>query len=301
MNPSAECFVCGHGALGPGSPGYAQCPHCGHETLAEHGRQAFIVNDILEPPGPPNALDRFKERVLSRALASGAANSLLLDVGSASGRFLWFSRDRFLRAAGLEISPQALQYSRELGLDVRTSVEEMDGAPSVITCWHSLEHFPRESLLSLLACLQRCSSPDARLIVSVPDAASLQCRMLGTRYPYRDVPAHLHQFTDKSLDILLARHGFIPSFSCFSSAYSAFGWLQGLMNIFETPMNYYYYRKKRGHTFGLDEQSLRCKDRRNLALVGLCALPALAMTCFEALIPVAKGVLTRCYQRKPWT
>lgn len=80
----------------------------------------------------------------------------MLDIGSASGKFLYQNAGRYSRATGIEITPESLKFSRQvLGLDI---IEDIQNAPeeiSAATAWHSLEHIPEQHLLSLLDGLSR--------------------------------------------------------------------------------------------------------------------------------------------------
>ena len=75
-----------------------------------------------------------------------------------------------------------------------------------ITMFHVLEHVsqPRQALEYARDLLQ----PDGRLILQVPNAASLQARTFGARWYGLDVPRHLINFTPRSLGLLLDQAGF---------------------------------------------------------------------------------------------
>lgn len=152
-----SCFVCGGTEFDCRTMDYRRCLNCGHEVLMSTKEQGLIINDNLceKEIRRMTGLDRFKAKVLS-FFDSGIARKQLLDIGSASGKFLYQNAGRYSRATGIEITPESLKFSRQvLGLDI---IEDIQNAPeeiSAATAWHSLEHIPEQHLLSLLDGLSR--------------------------------------------------------------------------------------------------------------------------------------------------
>ena len=131
-----------------------------------------------------------------------------------------------------------------------------------------------------------------QIIISVPNGRSLQYRMLGRHYAYYDFPNHIHQFSPKSLNLLFKRIGFEPERYYHSLPYSAFGALQGLLNLFNKHHNYFYYRRKRGWTFSLSRGALWVLDAYNVLLILALALPAAAVTAMDFMSRRHASVLT---------
>jgi hypothetical protein len=75
-----------------------------------------------------------------------------------------------------------------------------------VVLWHSLEHFddPEAALARIRGWLR----PGGRLVVAVPDLASVQARIGGDRWFHQDVPRHRTHFTPRGLAALLERTGF---------------------------------------------------------------------------------------------
>jgi len=134
----------------------------------------------------------------------------LLDVGCGKGGFLRGARDRGWRCFGVEISFQASNDARRMGLDVATGrfedVDYPDSFFDVITMYHVLEHLhdPRQALSKAYQLLKS----EGLLVVAVPNFDSLQARLFGQRWYHLDAPRHLYHFTPRTLKMLLHQIGF---------------------------------------------------------------------------------------------
>lgn len=274
---------------------YRRCRACGHETLAAGQVQGYIVNDPLSERDAKSRsqLDRFKERVLHRFDPDPPKEAQWVDVGSASGKYLYQNRARYSRALGLEITPEALAFSRNvLGLEVIEDVAQIPANTHVATAWHSLEHFPVAALEYVLEKLATGMLPGARFIVSVPNSASRQYRWFGSAFAFFDVPHHLHQFSPQSLDRLLARFGFRRIATVPSWPYNTFGYTQGLLNVLTGTHNYLYYRlKRRSLTPSL------WLDLTHAVLLPILLPLGWGLGVLDALIPESQGVITACYEK----
>jgi hypothetical protein len=290
-----SCFICGGVEFDTSTSAYRRCRGCGHETLVVGQGQGYIVNDPLSESDVirETGLDRFKRRVLHHFDPAPPQDAQWLDIGSASGKYLYQNRNRYAQAIGLEITPDALAFSRKvLGLNVIEDVAQFPGSTHVVTAWHSLEHFPVDALESTLGTMAAGMAPGSRFIVSVPNAASRQYRWFGSAFAFFDVPNHLHQFSPQSLDRLMGRFGFRRIATVPSWPYNAFGYIQGLLNVFTRTHNYLYYRLKR--------RSLRPSLR--LDLIHVVLLPILVplgwtLGLLDALGLNSQGVITACYER----
>lgn len=263
--------------------------------LAQKQDQGYIVNDPLRESDAKSwtRLDRFKQKVLHHFDPAPPAGAQWVDIGSASGKYLYQNQGRYAAAVGLEITPEALTFSREvLGLKVVEDAAQVPTNTHIATAWHSLEHFPRGALENVLRHLAAGMPAGTRLIVSVPNAHSYQYRWFGSGYAFYDMPNHIHQFTPTSLDQLLARFGYKPISTIASWPYNTFGYTQGLLNLLTGTHNYLYYRLKR--------QSLQ--PRPLLDLVNALLLPILVpagwiLGLLDALNLKSQGVITACYEK----
>ena len=135
----------------------------------------------------------------------------ILDVGCGRGVVLALYRERGWTPFGVEPSPTAARYAREvLGLSVHQG-EFLDARfPSafvdVVLFRHSLEHVPHPSVELREA--HRVLKASGLLVVMVPNAASLDARLFGRWWVAWDLPRHLYHFTPRTASQLLGKAGF---------------------------------------------------------------------------------------------
>jgi SAM-dependent methyltransferase len=75
-----------------------------------------------------------------------------------------------------------------------------------VTLWHVLEHLDDPG--AALATIARWLRPGGVLLAGVPNLASVQARLGGSRWYHLDVPRHRTHFTPDGLSRLLGAHGF---------------------------------------------------------------------------------------------
>ncbi|MEO5961131.1 MAG: class I SAM-dependent methyltransferase [Opitutaceae bacterium] len=292
---TGECFICHHGEFDAVTPPYRRCRRCGHETPIVGAAQTFIVNDTLDAASVrrESTLDRFQGTVLGR-FSARRARHLLVDIGSGSGKFLLHQGQRFARRCGVEITPAAVDFSRQkLGLAIVSDIDAIAGEIDVATAWHSLEHFPAPALDTLLRSLAAKIAPSGCVIVSVPNAASFQYRLFRSAYAFFDVPNHQHQFTPDSLARLFAAHGFRRAATVVSRPYNVFGYVQALLNLVVREHNCLYYRLKRGRTSASSLGPIV-----SIVLLPIAVPVALAFSLLDAVFPARQGVLTCCFEKE---
>jgi hypothetical protein len=261
-----KCPVCDGEASGE-AHGYTCCKGCGHrwkQTVA----QVEIENDILSARSlvTPDRLTAAKMLAVARLTRSRGS---LLDFGAGSGKFVYFSKTRFGKAEGVEVTTACISCARDV-LGVTLWPELPAGARyDVITAWHVLEHLPPQKLRAEVATLHRCSNE--AFILSVPNADSWASRWFGDRYPYRDAVSHFHEFTPGSMRLLLQRCGWRKVVPFRVWIYSVFCYAQGLTNLTTGTHNLLYFRLKRG------------KENVALPPVGL----SMHVLLFLAFIPLA--------------
>ena len=290
-----RCFICQGEEFAPITKAYRRCQRCGHETREATATQTFMLNDPLNAEDAKNltALDRFQDAVLDR-FRGDAPDGQWVDIGSGSGKLLWRNRTKFARSCGVEITPAAVEFSRQaLGLTIVTDLSETDGAITFATAWHSLEHFPALALETLLSQLSARMPPGGRFIVSVPNAASWQARLFRSHYAFLDVPNHLQQFTPDSLQRVMHTHGFRRTGRVVSWPYNVFGYIQALLNLILRDHNYLYYRLKRR----TPERSA-WRDAANFLLLPVVLPLGALLGLLDAVTPGRAGVLTWCFEKE---
>lgn len=189
-----------------------QCQQCGlvylnpRPTKAEMARYYAVYYDYSTDDAWLERRQLEKLREVERHREAGR----LLDVGCGKGVFLRAARGKGWQCFGVEISPQASDDARCMGLDVATGeIEDVnypDGFFDVITMYHVLEHLhdPREALSRAYRLLRR----KGLLVVAVPNFDSLQARIFRQRWYHLEVPRHLYHFTPRTLKMLLDEVGF---------------------------------------------------------------------------------------------
>jgi len=167
---------------------------------------------------------------LSSDLPSGAR---VLDVGCGRGVILGALADRGFEVHGVEITLAAAS-GADPRAEIRIAPQLADaGYPAAhfdeIVIWHVLEHLrdPRATLAEA----RRILKPGGRLVVAVPNFASLQARWAGAAWFHLDLPRHLWQFPLAALRRLFADTGFgVVSEHHFSLRQNPFGWIQSALN-----------------------------------------------------------------------
>jgi SAM-dependent methyltransferase len=287
--PSDRCPACDAPALAPwrivpgsdpalpGDYALVRCASCGTAvTLAPAPPEAHEAGAYGggAPRGSGLAaplLAGFDRRRLTFLAQAGAQPpGRLLDIGAGRGRFVAQARAAGWQADGIEPSLRGVAGARARGIELaQAGIEDAAVAPASLdaaSLWHVLEHLDDPG-----AALERIAgwlAPGGRLLVGVPNLASVQARAGGTRWYHLDVPRHRTHFTVRGLHALLRRHGLEPVATRHVLAeHNPFGlWVSVVSRKTETPSWLYHALKRNA--------PLRSRD----ALITAAALP---------LIPVA--------------
>ena len=133
----------------------------------------------------------------------------MLEVGCASGSFLFQMAQAGWEVSGIESSGAAATAARLLGY--RMHAGTLDTAPNpdrpydLIVGWMVLEHLPNP--VQALRRLFAWSKPGGWLAMSVPDAGSLEFRVFRDAWYALDLPRHLFHFTRRTLGEVLRLGG----------------------------------------------------------------------------------------------
>ncbi len=153
--------------------------------------------------------DRARLRLLRRA---GAPRGGLLDIGAGRGRFVATARSAGWQAEGIEPSERGVRGAAEVyGVELlQTGLESagITAGAGAITLWHVLEHVDDPA-----AALRRVAgrlAPGGVVLIGVPNRASLQARLGGSRWFHLDLPRHRTHFTPAGIDALLRGAGLEP-------------------------------------------------------------------------------------------
>jgi 2-polyprenyl-3-methyl-5-hydroxy-6-metoxy-1,4-benzoquinol methylase len=133
----------------------------------------------------------------------------VLEVGCASGNFMESLKYQGWKVEGLEFSPSAAENARKRGFKVHTGALETAPDPEVkfdlIIGWMVLEHLhdPVEALKKLRTWLK----PGGWLVISIPNAGTLEFKLFKANWYALQLPNHLYHFTPKTLEKLMLQCG----------------------------------------------------------------------------------------------
>jgi len=225
-----------------------ECDSCSHVYLSPRPRPTCIADfygkdyysffvDPMDDTNPKNSKDKLRRTIMknhfgyskidvtetwpipsaiSRLLKPFVAvpyfreNGRLLDVGCGAGQKMVEFKSLGWGVCGVELSSEAADAGRNLGLEVVTT--PLTEAPwpeahfTAITFYHSLEHMPspREALRDAF----RLMAPGGELLVAVPNFGCLERKLFGKNWDWLDVPVHFHHFTKATLTRMIAATGF---------------------------------------------------------------------------------------------
>jgi 2-polyprenyl-3-methyl-5-hydroxy-6-metoxy-1,4-benzoquinol methylase len=134
----------------------------------------------------------------------------LLEVGCGSGRMLKIMQDLGWESEGIDFDPDAVRNAVSKGLRVRVGDLVSQGYPDesfdVITLSHLIEHVhdPR----ALLRECYRLLKPKGTLVIVTPNSKSFGHSIFKSNWRGLEPPRHLHIFSMKSLQELVAPVGF---------------------------------------------------------------------------------------------
>ena len=110
---------------------------------------------------------------------------------------------------GLEFSAKAAERARSLGYHVCLSTIEEAETPrntfDLIVGWMVLEHLHRPVLA--LQKLRRWTKKKGWLVISIPNAGSLEFRIFKDKWYALHLPNHLYHFTPETLEKVLEKGG----------------------------------------------------------------------------------------------
>lgn len=133
----------------------------------------------------------------------------LLEIGCASGSFLHYMAARGWRGQGIEFSEKAAQEACKLGHSVHVGPLETAPKPSeaydLIVGWMVLEHL--YDPVGGLKKLREWSKPTSWLVLSVPNAGSLEFHLFKDRWYALQLPTHYYHFTPATIETVLSAAG----------------------------------------------------------------------------------------------
>jgi len=238
------CPACG-GPLRPASSALARCSQCGTAvTLAPApGPEAYESGSPRLARLVAPVLARFDRRRLSLL---GSPRGSLLDIGAGRGRFVAAARAAGWAATGIEPSERGVSAAASVyGVDLqRGGIDAASGTHDAVVLWHVLEHLDDPS--AAIARVASLLAPGGRLLVGVPNLASVQASIGRERWYHLDLPRHRTHFTPAGLRALLERHGFAVELEQHALLeHNPFGLWQTIVNRFTTTRSWLFSALKR--------------------------------------------------------
>ena len=219
-----DCPICEKSGGDPlhteGSFQMVRCPSCQFIFLNPRPTAAalhhFYQTYLPEEESSIESWEKMMKPVFSRAanlLGRYRKNGRLLDVGTGFGFFVAEIKNKGWEGTGVEISQRALDYARNvLGLTVHSGPLEKVGFPDnrfdAVTGFYIIEHLPFPK--ALLTECYRILKPGGLLLLRYPHTTPIKNFLcfLGVRNRLYDLPAHLCDFSPKTVQECLEKVGF---------------------------------------------------------------------------------------------
>ena len=175
-----------------------------------------------------------KIKRISESFEKKVAERSLLDIGCGDGGFISLLASKGWRVFGTEIASENSHINAAPDYICRKEITDCklaDADFSIVTMWHSLEHFVEP--LKYLKEVARILKPDGILLLEVPNFNSWQSKIFKNNWFHLDVPRHVFHYDKKSLELILKKADFkILKISYNSLIYGLFGWIQSCLNFF---------------------------------------------------------------------
>lgn len=136
-------------------------------------------------------------------------NGRMLEIGCASGSFLHQMACKGWEVEGIEFSEKAAESARSLGYTVYVGQLETASEPpypyDLVVAWMVLEHLHAPVLA--LRKLHHWTRRGAWLVISVPNADTLEFRIFRDAWYALQLPTHLYHYTPGTLEMVLEKGG----------------------------------------------------------------------------------------------
>ena len=173
----------------------------------------YYINEQYDIPedaagfGPRSESQRWKVEILKSLVPPCP----LLEVGPATGEFALAARNDGYLPKLLEMDENCCRFLRDaLGMEVVKTAEPAAWLASsvqfsAICIWQAIEHVP--DFWKLMENAAARLAPGGVLLLSTPNPASLQARLLGRFWPHLDAPRHLYLIPQTWMQAFGRKHG----------------------------------------------------------------------------------------------
>jgi 2-polyprenyl-3-methyl-5-hydroxy-6-metoxy-1,4-benzoquinol methylase len=194
---------------------YLANPMKGEETITHYENEYYSGSDNTASSSCYNQGAEFRLKEARDRLDKIGNIDSLLDVGCGMGFFVKAASERGIKACGIDISKNAVDYGKSQGLDLRQAdlLFLNDIRPQsidLITFWASIEHLylPKETLQKAYQLLK----PEGSIIIETGNFDSYQSKLFGNKWRLITTD-HNFYYSSKNLDELLNRTGFLTVYT----------------------------------------------------------------------------------------
>jgi len=135
----------------------------------------------------------------------------ILDIGCATGQFLYEFKKRGWNCRGVEPDEEARAFARKTYNLKVLDTEEIDALDShsfdVITMWHVLEHV--SELSKRMEDLRRLIKENGIVFIALPNRLSWDALHYKKYWAGYDVPRHLYHFSKTDVNNIFEKYGFV--------------------------------------------------------------------------------------------
>ncbi len=214
------CIVCDAQAWAPLYRGLVRCGGCGFVRAADlpapddlarlYGPGYFQGDESADYLGDaPAHLENFRRRLARITAVAGRIESVY-EIGCAYGLWLETARAHGMRAAGMDISAEAVRHAAgALKLDATLGAFEdariVPGEYQAYCMWDTLEHLAHPE--TVVARIAELLPAGGWLFLTTGDIGAPIARRQAQRWRMIHPPTHLQYFSRDTLTRFLARHG----------------------------------------------------------------------------------------------
>lgn len=220
-----DCPVCGAVEFRPlwsnEHYSFARCRGCGlvyqnpqplQTILAQRYDEEYFVYEKENEERYYRLMRLGLEDIRFNAMASGIPEDkrTIVDIGCATGKLISYLQESGWRVQGVEICAASAEYGRQTyGVPIHIGTLESgrfpDGSFSVAHCSHLIEHLTDPK--GFLQEMRRILAADGLLIISTPNIAGFQARLMGEQWRSA-IADHIILYSRKTLKRLLEANGF---------------------------------------------------------------------------------------------
>lgn len=226
-NSIPTCYLCGNSECSMVhdtirynlSPRPFRCDNCGfvflHPKMTPEMEKDFYEKNYRSDYAKQTAEDLWRislPEAKTRALRFTklySKNSRLLEIGCASGYFLFEAKDYVKSVTGVELTKEYVMYAKNKGLDVKDSLDEVpDRSCDLIFMFHVLEHI--DDPINFLKEVKKKLSQNGKLIIEVPNIDDILVSVYKINHHldfYWEI-AHNYYFSKTSLGKVLGNAGY---------------------------------------------------------------------------------------------